>query len=341
MATANSHFQASRLQAKPDLSDFWPALELEKSHTAQAAKSSISSMSKIQTHLMTATSSSKPLMVEEEDGEVIPVKTLEQLRAEKIEKIKFLAPKHPFKRSNVPSRMILNSKCREIQKRLSEQGKYVNWQEVIYELLESFEDCEQIGDLGLSQVDNLEAINDLLRKQRQIDNFILVSEARLPFLNLVDLEVSIVHNYNHTQSVRMQSSQGASNNLSNKIARFEEMFVGPLIKNQLIRQLFRFPDNVTSIRQLTPLSAYELINNLYTFLRDNSFWNKKIKEAEFEKFLVDKYKVLGVWQLGIRLNNLGMMIGSIKSVQHLYSEVIKIIDMLITIFFQLYSIAAG
>jgi hypothetical protein len=105
----------------------------------------------------------------EAEEPIAEVKTLEQLKMERIQQVRFMAPNRPCIRASVPSRVMLNAKAKEIQMRLSEQGKYVTWQEIIYELINMYEGCENIGDLGLFQVDHLTAINDLLRLQKRID----------------------------------------------------------------------------------------------------------------------------------------------------------------------------
>lgn len=99
---------------------------------------------------------------EKREAAAAAVKSQEQQRAEAIEQVKFTAQRIT-RRSNVPSRAMLNAKCRELQAMLSQQGKYVTWQELVYELLQRYEGCKNIGDLGYLQCDHLDAIAELLR----------------------------------------------------------------------------------------------------------------------------------------------------------------------------------
>lgn len=223
------------------------------------------------------------------------------------------------KKPHVPSRQLLNSKAREIQTRLSEQGKFVTWQEIIHELLELYYDCNHLGDLGLSQADNLETIQELLRLQRRVDSLIIAYEARVPLLTIVDLEKLIVTDYNFNLDRQQQQYRSAKL----KISKFEELFLGPLIKNLLVRRIFHLEDDVVSIKQLKPINATEVLKHLSNYLRDNNLWASKTKVSGFETYLVNKSNATSMKQIGVKITNIGALIGSLKTVQHFYSELLK------------------
>lgn len=238
----------------PDLGSFIPALQLEQSYNLSEITNQIDN---------------EPLFT--------PTRTLEQIRNDKIEQIKFHSAHRPLKRSNVPSKLILNVKAKEIQKLLSEQGKYVNWQEIIHELLELY-GCEHLGELGLGQADHLETISDLIRLQRRIDTFVISFESKVPFMTILDLEQMICNDYNHNLFKFNPNTKQA------KLTRFEELYVGPLIKNQIIRQVFNVPDDVTTLRQLKAIRGSELIKHLISYLQDNELWSKKSNKQTLRLF---------------------------------------------------------
>jgi hypothetical protein len=247
-------------------------------------------------------------------------------RQEKIDQIKFIAPKKNCRRPNVPSRIILNNKAKEIQKVLSEQGKYVNWKEVLYELCEMYS-CEHIGELDLVHADHLEAINELTRLQKRVDSFIISYENRASCITLVDLEKGICEDYNYgllrnTINTSMPNSTSNEQKKS-KIKRFEELHLGPLIKNQLVRQIFGYPEEITSMKQLRPLKLSEVIRDLCNYLKNNELWSKKVHEKEFETYLLKTYKTDFAYVLSYKISNIGLMVGSLKSVQRLYSDSLK------------------
>lgn len=238
--------------------------------------------------------------------------SMEHLRAIEIGQVKFISQDRFSKRSDATSKLVLNAKAREIQINLSKHGKYVSWAEVVYELLEAYQ-CEHIGELGLSQADNLEVISELIRVQKRIDNIIISSEIKVPFVCFLDLEQFIVNDYNHN-AIRF--------NLQ-KIRDFDDLYVGPLIQNQIVRRIFQIPDNVNDKDQLKLITGSELLKYLVTYLRDNDLWSVKVKPNEFEDYLVKKLKVQRIQDLGVKIINLGIIIGSLKTVQHLYSENLK------------------
>lgn len=316
-----------------DIGDFVPATQLERSYIHPVNNNQANQALEAFPQLLPApptlpcTSKSIQNTDNHNTDDVIPVKSLEQIRLEQIEKMKFLAPSRPNRRPNVPSRAILNAKCKEIQARLSDQGKYVTWQEVVYELLQRYDGCTHIGDLGLAACDHLEAINELLRVQRRIDTLIIACEARMPYVTLTDLEQIICSDYNYFINNVRNNNNNNSNTQTNpnpvKITTFEELNVGPLIKNQLVRQIFNLPSDVVSDKQLKPISGAELCKHLVNYLREKEMWSKKIKESDFEPYLWSKMKVNCQWVLAYRFFNIGQLVGSLKNVQHIYAESMK------------------
>jgi hypothetical protein len=243
---------------------------------------------------------------------------MEQLRQERIDQIKFVSPVRVYKKPNVPSKMLLSNKAREIQQKLSEQGKFVTWQEIIYETLELYPGCQHVGDLGLNQADNLDVINELLRLQRRVDTFMIAYESRVPLITIKDAEKLICTDQNFHME---RMNPGAS--AYNRIEKFEDLFLGPLIKNQLVRRMFHIEDDITNIKQMKPISSSEVLKCLANYLRDNELWSAKVKQNDFETHLCSKQSVKSIKMLGIKITNIGMLIGSLKSVQHLYSDSLK------------------
>ena len=256
--------------------------------------------------------------------EEAPTRTTDQIRQEQIDAVTFISPQRPFKRPHVPSRAILNTKARDLQRTISDQGRYVFWQEVTYELLRQYE-CEHIGDLGLFQADNLFAIGDLLRLQKRIDTFLISYECRSACVTLVDIERAICNDYNYyiSQQVYTNGVNG-SNGAAVKVNRFEELFLGPLLKNQIVREILKIPDEIRSVQQMKPVKLSSLFKQLESFLKENNLWSeRKVKQEDFEQYLTSKLKVKSVAYLGIKINSIAMMIGSVKNVQHSYGDIFR------------------
>ena len=247
--------------------------------------------------------------------EISTERTNEQIRQENIDKISFTSPLRPYKRPNIPSKVILNNKAKEFQKVLSQQGKYVLWQDIIYELLNYYQ-CDHIGDLGILQADQLFTISDLLRLQKRIDTFLISYETRGPCMTLLDIEQSICKDYNYYIS-------NLDSNITN-VTRFEDLYVGPLIKNQIVRQILKVPDQVRSIDQMKPIRMGQVFKHLENYLKEYDLWaSKKVKQDDFEAYLVAKLKVKSIEFLGIKINSIALLIGSLKNVQHTYGNIFK------------------
>lgn len=242
----------------------------------------------------------------------------------------FISPQRPFKRPHVPSRAILNVRARDQQRLISGQGRYVFWQEVIYELLRQY-NCEHIGDLGLVQADHLYAIGDLLRLQKRIDTFLISYECRSACVTLVDIERAICNDYNYYMSHQTNSNgvgNGSDNSINNnniqKVTRFDELFLGPLLKNQIVREIFKVPDEIRTVEQMKPLKLASLFKHMEAFLKENNLWaERKVKQEDFERYLVTKLKVKSIAYLGVKINSIAQLIGSIKNVQYSYGDIFR------------------
>jgi len=218
----------------------------------------------------------------------------------------------------VPSKLVLNTKAKDLQRLISDQGRYVLWNEVVYELLQHYEACEHIGDLGLSQADQLHAIADLIRLQKRIDTFLISYESRTPCVTLLDIEQFIVDDFNYY----MANSVAQSGSV--KVTRFEELCVGPLVKNQIVRRILRLPEEIQSVEQMKAVKLSGVFKALEAFLKENDLWGeKKVKQEEFEAYLVRKLKVARLEMLGIRINSIAMLIGSVKNVSRFCSGTFK------------------
>lgn len=232
---------------------------------------------------------------------------MEQIRQESLDKITFTSPQRPYRRQNVPSKLILNNKAKDLQRILSDQGHYVQWQHIIHDLIKHYEGCEHIGDLGLVQADQLHTISELIRLQRRIDTMLISYESRTPCVTLMDIEQFICNDYNYYISNQ--------NGGSVKVSGFDELCVGPLVKNQIVRQILRLPESVRSVRQLKPIKLATVFKDLEAFLKENDLWTeKKVKQDEFEAYLVKKHKVNELYMLGVKINSIAMLIGSVKNV---------------------------
>ena len=81
--------------------------------------------------------------------------------------------------------------------------------------------------------------------------------------------------------------------------------------------------NLTSVKQLKPLKLNDIIKELCNYLKDNDLWSKRVQLKDFESHLLDLHKIKLDYMLSYKISNIGMMIGSLKSVQRLYSQAVN------------------
>lgn len=135
-------------------------------------------------------------------------------------------------------------------------------------------------------------------------------------MTLLDIEQSICKDYNYYIS-------NLDSNISS-VTKFEDLYVGPLIKNQLVRQILKVPDQVRSIDQMKPIRMGQVFRHLESYLKEYELWtSKKVKQEDFEAYLVAKLKVKSVEMLGVKINSIALLIGSLKNVQHTYGNIFK------------------
>ncbi|XDV25912.1 hypothetical protein PO909_029738, partial [Leuciscus waleckii] len=97
-------------------------------------------------------------------------------------------------------------------------------------------------------------------------------------------------------------------NLKNK-KRFEELHLGPLCKIPLIHRMFKIDANTKDddVRQITTVDVLE---SLRKFRRRST--TPRIDLADFLKHLADHYSCESHYELGIRIQSLGLSISMLN-----------------------------
>jgi hypothetical protein len=104
------------------------------------------------------------------------------------------------------------------------------------------------------------------------------------------------------------------------VESFSKLTVGPLHENSLVRELFQLHDQhiTTDDLELNKLTYLDLFRYLRKYLDDQKLWSyNKLDLNEFNVYLKDKLKLP---YLPIRINNISLMIASIKNVKRIYYD---------------------
>ena len=115
----------------------------------------------------------------------------------------------------------------------------------------------------------------------------------------------------------LQSTAGAP------ISRFDQLHIGPLVHNRIVRQLFGLDAAaITTGVQMKPLRFGELLRHLHAYLQESGAWSQRVQDEQFAAYLTTTCKCTYA-ELGVRLNNVGILVGTLKSVQHIYAEALR------------------
>ncbi|KAK9266389.1 hypothetical protein L1049_027291 [Liquidambar formosana] len=102
------------------------------------------------------------------------------------------------------------------------------------------------------------------------------------------------------------------------IETFEELELGPLVRNPLIVHYFSVNSDVAEICEIT---SEEIISCLCEFMDNHE--NEHIKAEEFLDFIAEKRHVMGRENLGVRIQSLGMHITFIREARRLENATLK------------------
>uniref|UniRef100_A0A4W4ERA0 HTH OST-type domain-containing protein n=1 Tax=Electrophorus electricus TaxID=8005 RepID=A0A4W4ERA0_ELEEL len=135
---------------------------------------------------------------------------------------------------------------------------------------------------------------------------------QLPALKELQRTVKEINLFIH--SVEMASSMCTLYELGQAIAglknkkRFEELHLGPLCKFPLVHRLFKIDSN-TKDDDIHQIETVDILRSLRNFRRKQS--KPKVDLAEFMKYLADQYNCESPYELGIRIQSVGLPISTL------------------------------
>ena len=197
---------------------------------------------------------------------------------------------------NAPSLAYINEKAHEIRVNLSESGKYVEWSDIITELLTKY-NCKSISELGFKRSDQLETIKDLLYTQKSIDTFLVYYDNVMPYSTTYELENQLAKYFKKTY--------------------FSELHVGPLCANKNVKAIFDLPDGT---EKFPPIKFKDIFTKLEKFLSKTDSWSKRVDLEDFKDYFAKEYNVDEIRKLGVNLLNLTPLIRALKNVKRLHKE---------------------
>ncbi|XP_039509577.1 protein NO VEIN isoform X2 [Pimephales promelas] len=196
----------------------------------------------------------------------------------------------------------VNSLAEDVMRALSAVGEHVTIERVICRVC-SLLQVSTLKDLKVDARWHLPAVQDLQRTIKEINLYIESVEAVSSVCTLYELGQALA-------------------NLKNK-KRFEELNLGPLCKIPLIHRMFKIDPN-TKDDDVHQIATVDILRSLRMFRRKSK--TPRIDLADFLKHLADHYSCESPYELGIRIQSLGLPIstlGKASSFEHLLMDKAK------------------
>ncbi|XP_051958401.1 uncharacterized protein wu:fj29h11 isoform X1 [Xyrauchen texanus] len=191
------------------------------------------------------------------------------------------------RRQKATSSSDVNSLVEDVIRALAAEGEHVTTDRVINRVC-SLLQVSSIQDLKIDPRRHLPAVQELQRTIKEINMFIASVEAVSSVCTLYELGQSLA-------------------NLKNK-KRFEELHLGPLCKIPLIHRLFLIDVN-TKDDDVHQIETVDILRSLRMFRKKCR--TPRVDLPEFLKHLADQYSCESPYELGIRIQSLGLPISTL------------------------------
>ncbi|XP_072524200.1 uncharacterized protein [Salminus brasiliensis] len=182
----------------------------------------------------------------------------------------------------------VNSLAEDAIRAIAVEGEHVTFEKVISKVCTLL----QVPSLYSVRIDprwQLPAVKELTRTIKEINLFIQSIEAISSVCTLYELGQSIA-------------------SLKNK-KRFEELHLGPLCKFPLVHRLFKIDSN-TKDDDIQQIETVDILRSLRNFRRTQG--KPKVDLAEFMQHLADQYNCESPYELGIRIQSVGLPISTLS-----------------------------
>ncbi|KAL1263883.1 hypothetical protein QQF64_004238, partial [Cirrhinus molitorella] len=196
---------------------------------------------------------------------------------------------HIGRRRKAMSSQDVNCLVEDVMRALSAEGEHVTIERVISRV------CSLLQVSNLKEMNIIEprrhlpAVQDLQRTIKEINMYIESVEAVSSICTLYELGQALA-------------------NLKNK-KRFEELHLGPLCKVPLIHRMFKVDAN-TKDDDVHQIATVDILRSLRMFRRKNK--TSRVDMADFLKDLADQYSCESPYELGIRIQSLGLSISTLN-----------------------------
>ncbi|XP_043085921.1 protein NO VEIN [Puntigrus tetrazona] len=182
----------------------------------------------------------------------------------------------------------VNCLVEDVMRALAGEGEHVTLDRVISRVC-SLLQVSSLKDMNIDTRRHLPAVQELQRTIKEINMYIESVEVVSSICTLYELGQALA-------------------NLKNK-KRFEELHLGPLCKIPLIHRMFKIDAN-TKDDDVHQIATVDILRSLRMFRRKSK--TPRVDLADFLKHLADQYSCDSPYELGIRIQSLGLPISTLN-----------------------------
>lgn len=193
------------------------------------------------------------------------------------------SPKKKQKLSQAQIVQGINSKVEEIIEELSSKGKFLPSEVIRRVVMDLIQRARSQSHVNIS-LREIEAFGQFSKLHGRMDELIKVYCMFTPLTSLHELGTALAH--------------------AEKVASYEELRLGPLIKHPRIRDYFKPPDDMESAPEIT---VHQLHNHL-TKMIDKSKRGNKFSLEEYLEFVRKKEGLESVAHLCVRIQSFPLLI---------------------------------
>ncbi|XP_059892948.1 uncharacterized protein wu:fj29h11 isoform X3 [Gadus macrocephalus] len=194
------------------------------------------------------------------------------------------------KRNRVLDPETVNSLVEGVIRDLADEGEFVTQEKVVSKVCMLMQ-VPSLRSVGIFQAWHIPAVKELQYTIREINMFLESTEAATAICTLYELGLSLA-------------------GLKEK-KRYEELNLGPLCKLPIVHRMFKI-DSSTKDDDIPQIETVDILKSLRHFRHTEH--KQKVDLAEFMKHLADQHSCESPYELGIRIQSLGLPIATLNKV---------------------------
>lgn len=92
--------------------------------------------------------------------------------------------------------------------------------------------------------------------------------------------------------------------LYSEAREFEDLCLGPLVRQPLVYKYFKFPPN----QEPPDITTLKVMKYLKQFMNDKKLWAARVDMQEFLEYLTEQISCTSPYELGVRIESIALMI---------------------------------